>query len=375
VRSGESSDSLVHAFSHMSIREDLSGSMESTESSDDPTASSNLTLRRSKLNEFLKVSGKTDLVFGQPKKAWENMNNRSRKVHVTRATNSIVAALEVISPKDAGNLWTAVQESRQVDQALGVKSYADEKYLSALAETYANATSWDTRRQVLAIMADLLTLNHIRHYIPCLTAYRFMIARKHIQKYGRGVPVPIARTPRLCRVDEKQLDHFLEFITSPHIVQDLPFGQRYLKLSNGRLLETPNVIRSMIPSRICAQYTQFCQESGVKTFSEKTMRRILSVCPATVRKSLQCLDYISAEGSKAFEDLAEVATKLEGIYGSEWVIKSVANLTRKAAPEDEKEEDGDGGEESDGDDDYDAEAGSAIGHTLLGWGFRLLAQV
>ncbi|KAK3716436.1 hypothetical protein QZH41_016844, partial [Actinostola sp. cb2023] len=63
----------------------------------------------------------------------------------------------------------------------------------------------------------------------------------------------------------------------------------------------------------------------------------------------------TAEGSKAFEDLAEVATKLEGIYGSEWVIKSVANLTRKAAPEDEKEEDGDGdgGEESDGDDDYD----------------------
>ncbi|KAK3715357.1 hypothetical protein QZH41_010176, partial [Actinostola sp. cb2023] len=55
VRSGESSDSLVHAFSHMSIREDLSGSMESTESSDDPTASSNLTLRRSKLNDFLKV--------------------------------------------------------------------------------------------------------------------------------------------------------------------------------------------------------------------------------------------------------------------------------------------------------------------------------
>jgi len=39
--------------------------------------------------------------------------------------------------------------------------------------------------------------------------------------------------------------------------------------------------------------------------------------------------------------------------GSFTDIKSVANLTRKAAPEEEKEEDGDGGEESDGDDDHD----------------------
>lgn len=30
---------------------------------------------------------------------------------------------------------------------------------------------------------------------------------------------------RIDKKDKKQLDHFLEYITSPHLVQDLPFGE------------------------------------------------------------------------------------------------------------------------------------------------------
>ena len=36
------------------------------------------------------------------------------------------------------------------------------------------------------------------------------------------------------------------------------------------------------------------------------MVRILSECPASVRKSLQGLDYIAAEGAKSFDDLFEL---------------------------------------------------------------------
>jgi hypothetical protein len=122
------------------------------------------------------------------------------------------------------------------------------------------------------------------------------------------------------KVDESQLDHFLSFITSPHVIQDLPFGQRHLRLENGQILETPNVIRSMIPQRIIDQYTQLCEESGTKPLSPSTLSRILSVCTATVRKSLQGLDYISADGTKGFDDLAELLTKL-GKYGrdQQWI--------------------------------------------------------
>ena len=40
------------------------------------------------------------------------------------------------------------------------------------------------------------------------------------------------------------------------------------------------------------------------------MLRILSACTASVRKSLQGLDYFAADGSKAFEDLSQVVKKV-----------------------------------------------------------------
>ena len=45
------------------------------------------------------------------------------------------------------------------------------------------------------------------------------------------------------------------------------------------------------------------------------MLRILSACTATVRKSLQGLDYIAAEGAKAFDDLISILDRL-GDYGA-----------------------------------------------------------
>ena len=120
------------------------------------------------------------------------------------------------------------------------------------------------------------------------------------------------------RVDESQLDHFLCFITSAHVVQDLPFGQRYLYLTNGKILETPNTIRSMIPQRITDQYRQFCLETNFTPFSTSTMLRILSSCAATVRKSLHGLDYFAAEGAKAFDDLVAIVEKLGE---RQWVLR------------------------------------------------------
>lgn len=113
------------------------------------------------------------------------------------------------------------------------------------------------------------------------------------------------------RVDSGQLDHFLTFITSSHIVQDLPFGQRFLKLSNGDVLETPNIIRTMIPERIVQQYQAYCEETQFKPFGRTTMLNILSACAATARKSLQGLDYIAADGAKAFDDLGDVVRRLQ----------------------------------------------------------------
>ena len=280
----------------------------SSELSSDSRSSANLSLHRTKLNEFFAISGKSTLT--QQRKPWAIMLGRTRHVYVTKARDAVVAALEVIIPDDAGGLWQALKESGEVESALDVLSErhpADDKYLKSLAEAYQHASSWDTRRQVLSVMADLVPYSLIQRYLPGITEYRVKTAREHGKKYGSAVLV--SKSPRM-RVNYAQLDHFLEFITSPHVVIDLPFGQRLLSLADGSLLETPNLIRTMIPERIVAQYTQYCKEVDFTPFSRSTMLRVLSSCGATVRKSLQGLDYIAADGGKAFDELIEMLTKL-----------------------------------------------------------------
>ena len=63
----------------------------------------------------------------------------------------------------------------------------------------------------------------------------------------------------------------------------------------------------MVPERIVKQYLAYCEEAGFKPLSRSTLERILNVCPASVRKSLQGFDYISSSGSQAFHDLCKVA--------------------------------------------------------------------
>ncbi|KAK3711284.1 hypothetical protein QZH41_015004, partial [Actinostola sp. cb2023] len=67
----------------------------------------------------------------------------------------------------------------------------------------------------------------------------------------------------------------------------------------------------MVPNRLAKQYQAYCKETGFTPFSQATMLRILSACSATVRKSLQGLDYIAADGAKGFEDLCEMIGRLE----------------------------------------------------------------
>ena len=129
-------------------------------------------------------------VPGEPKNRWEKLSNQTKNVYVTRATTAIVA-LEVITPGDAGHLWTAVQSSRGVKTALAIDDNIYRKYLEALVKIYQHATSWDTRKQVLAIMADLVPYRDIQKFLPGLTVYRVREARLHILKCGRGAALPL----------------------------------------------------------------------------------------------------------------------------------------------------------------------------------------
>ncbi|CAF1459393.1 unnamed protein product [Rotaria sordida] len=190
--------------------------------------------------------------------------------------------------------------------------------LTSIAEAYNNASHWTIRRQILSIMAKDVTFSTIRIFIPDLTSHRFNMARRHADFEGKGAVVDDTRTP-IIRYDDYQLEHFIEFIVSPHICTDLPFGEKQLHLSTGETLLIPLTIRNLAPQRIIEQYYNYCKEYYGDTFrplGQITLFSILNGCTASIRRSLQGLDSFSAEGSTSFDLLTSIVDGLStlGIF-------------------------------------------------------------
>ena len=80
---------------------------------------------------------------------------------------------------------------------------------------------------MLSIMNGTVLYKTMAEFIPCLTRYCYSDANFHQLQCGRGIQMPL-RGERGARItiDRKKLDYFLAFITSLHIVQDLPFGEK-----------------------------------------------------------------------------------------------------------------------------------------------------
>ena len=137
---------------------------------------------------------------------------------------------------------------------------------------------------------------------------KFPHKRYGISRTGQpGVSAPIKRT----RLNPVKTNHFVNFIARVNFLQDVAYGTKELKLDSGEKITIPNVIRTMVPSRIIRQYVSYCQETVFKPASERTLYRIIDVCAASKQKSLQGLHYFLTEGAQVFESLESVIIVLQ----------------------------------------------------------------
>ena len=281
------------------------------------------------LNTYL-VSRDVSPVRSQLQTSWEKASGRTKRYYTRKAGQAVAAVVQDITPHETGPLFRALCSSDALRRQLSSDEDSDEGTIDVtLMEALADqaASRWETRRQILSIMADKVRYKKLLKYIPGLTKNRFTEAKRHCLTYGRGSPVESVRAPR-TDVAFSQIEHFISFITSSHMVQDLPFGERSITLSNKQTIKVPNVIRMMIPERVVKQYQAYCDESSFKPLSRRTLLRILAVCPASTRKSLQGLDYVSSEGAQAFEDLADIVERLgDAGRGMDWT-KDLQNRLR-----------------------------------------------
>lgn len=121
--------------------------------------------------------------------------------------------------------------------------------LSNLLRVYHEAENRQTRLQILSMFAKSFSKKELREMIPGLSKWQIDQARRHAAEKGPGQPVvfePIKRT----RLDPVKTNHFVNFIASASFLQDVAYGTKELKLDSGEKIPIPNVIRTMVPSRI-----------------------------------------------------------------------------------------------------------------------------
>ena len=76
-----------------------------------------------------------------------------RPVMMSEVINSL---LEVVAPNDAGLLWRALKELREINQRYDDFKSSESPLLTALIESYKQATHHSARQQILSVIAAIL---------------------------------------------------------------------------------------------------------------------------------------------------------------------------------------------------------------------------
>ena len=161
--------------------------------------------KREKPNKFLVSCGIEPLERRWFK--WNKTSDRTKQRYIKKSSDIISSVLQTISTDNAGFIWQElISNSPAICTKLGVDllSPLETSYLEALAESYHNAHSWETRRQILSIMSGVANYNHIVKFIPGLTRYHYSVANLHRLQFGRGAPVEHQPLTRI-KVDLKDL--------------------------------------------------------------------------------------------------------------------------------------------------------------------------
>ena len=271
------------------------------------------------LNQVATSAGRVSPLTFRLKTTWDEAKEHEKQVCIDKATEACSLVCDVIAPKAGQELF---QSCFAPDRE---QNYME---LVPLMQAYSKATTRNLKTQILSLYAyryPVKTLQRIHEPYAKLTEWQIKRARAHAKECGPGSLVEKSPCHRV-RLPPAKLDHFLDFVNRPYFYQDVAFGTRKLKLSNGEKITMPNVIRKVTRSTMVRQYLQLCEEEQFEPLSRATLFRVLEVREASQQKSLSGLDNTAADGSAGFERLYRIVDELDQLG----LGKSVADELRRS---------------------------------------------
>ena len=198
---------------------------------------------------------------------------KSTQYYIRRkAAGVITASLNCIAPGQSKELFDLVT----VQTAGPEDKIPSDKVMKELISLYEESTLWYTKMTVLSVFVKHYMKTQLQQMIPGLTIWRIHQARKHTAVVTAGVNEERQSVVRY-RLDSQKLDHFLDFISCPHYIQDVAYGTKKLQMSTGEVLQIPNVVRTVLSSRMVALYQNYCCKMEFEPLTRSTLFAVLKV--------------------------------------------------------------------------------------------------
>lgn len=229
----------------------------------------------SALNNFLRVVHGRDLspLRSQCSLSISDMAGSTIRYYKRKALESCETVLHCIAPGQSNALFDLMKKDCTSSSCSSSK---DGELINRLVMLYEESTSWPTKREILSLFVQDYTKAQLMTIIPGLSKWRIDEARRHAALFGPGRPLEVPEVHRL-RLNPVKVDHFIDFISSPNYLQDVAFGTKTIKLSNGEAFEIPNVVRTVTTSRLVNLYFSFCRENNFEPLGRSSLFGILKV--------------------------------------------------------------------------------------------------
>ena len=120
---------------------------------------------------------------------------------------------------------------------------------------------------------------------------------------------------------QEKMEHFLEFLLSRGLLQDVAYGVNKIKFDSGEQPKVANAILTMKYSHTIAFYKDICQEINYSAMSDTSLWRVLHRINPSQRKALAGLDDFTAAGMNGFQVLLGITEK--------WKYQDIAKSLHK----------------------------------------------
>ncbi|XP_076081164.1 uncharacterized protein LOC143052084 [Mytilus galloprovincialis] len=224
------------------------------------------------VNEFLQAVGMR-CFSEEEKSSWNMYSKSSKSVYCNRLLEIMKKIITTVFPQDIEDVLHSVTNLLSSNDQEQKPPVIPTGSFGPLVDSFKKAESWRHKRQILSFLTQTMSYNQVFEMLPDVSENKYYAAKSHATIVGPGLPLTTSSTRQ--RMDPVKLDNFLDFITSSHVVRDLPYGERKIKMSDGSVHEMPNVVRCMGSSDVIQQYKVYCSENNLCPSGKKFRKTLL----------------------------------------------------------------------------------------------------